>query len=421
MSAWNRCSRVLRLSLGNALEWYDFCLYGYFASTIAVVFFERSDPTTGLIYAFGTFAIGSLARPLGGIVFGYLGDRIGRYFAMNLAIALMGISSILAAFLPGYQTIGVMAPLLLVVLRILQGISAGGQFGNLIVITAEDRALTRTGFYMGITFAVSILGFLLASVVSYLTLSLSPESWKGFIWRLPFLLGGVLLLLQRWSIRSLQQEAEPPAKSQKTPLKELLSQYKSSLALVVLLSFSCGSIYYLVFTYLVNYMVQYSGVTLVEALELNSWSLLGACILIPLFGWASDLWGRRKVLVLGVLFGMLVLSPAMQLLHDATPGSLLLALSLFCLMISWIQGAVPPFFGELFPPEIRASGCCSAFGIGSALSGISPFLAAEFASRGTMSIESLFWLMLVCALATAFCLPGRRYATHQGAALAAEH
>ncbi|MCL1127855.1 MFS transporter [Shewanella surugensis] len=186
MSNPRKIKQFFRLSLGNALEWYDFCLFGYFASVIGEVFFNTGDKQTDLLLAFSAFGIGYLSRPIGGWLFGRLGDRIGRYYAMNLSVIIMGISSILCAFLPGYTTIGIAAPILLLLIRIIQGLSAGGQYGNLLVITSENNALRHKGFYTGIVYSVGTAGFLLASATSSLVLDLSPSNWSDFAWRIPF-------------------------------------------------------------------------------------------------------------------------------------------------------------------------------------------------------------------------------------------
>jgi MFS transporter, MHS family, proline/betaine transporter len=160
--------RILKISFGNIIEWYDFCLYGYFADTIARQFFPGDNHFVALLATFAAFGIGFLARPLGGVLFGHLGDKIGRYYAMNLAIIFMSIPTMILAFLPTYSIIGVAAPIILVLIRIIQGLSAGGQYSNLLTITSEDEKFRFKGFHNGVAYSVSVIGFVFAAFVSYI-------------------------------------------------------------------------------------------------------------------------------------------------------------------------------------------------------------------------------------------------------------
>ncbi|MBK2123732.1 MFS transporter, partial [Fangia hongkongensis] len=171
-----------KISLGNVIEWYDFSLYGYFAVAIAATFFPNLNPFISLLATFAVFGAGFLARPLGAFVFGHLGDKVGRHYAMNLSIAMMGLATLGMAFLPGFSTIGILAPILLVILRMLQGLSAGGQFGNLLTITTEDENYRLKGLNIGIAYAVSVIGFLLAAFVSVIAIKLTPDSLQEYAW-----------------------------------------------------------------------------------------------------------------------------------------------------------------------------------------------------------------------------------------------
>ena len=192
---FNQIKTTFKNSFGNIIEWYDFSLYGYFATVISAQFFSQESAFVALIATFGAFAAGFIARPIGSIFFGRLGDRLGRHYAMNLAIIMMAVPTVIMAFLPGYNMIGIWAPVLLVAVRVLQGLSAGGQFGNLMTITSEEEEQSYRGFNLAVAYSTSVVGFLLASGVSYLTVSLLPEEWQYYAWRVPFALGFVLLLL----------------------------------------------------------------------------------------------------------------------------------------------------------------------------------------------------------------------------------
>ncbi len=238
-------SHTLKTSFGNAIEWYDFCLFGYFSATIGRQFFPSASAFSSLLLAFATFAVGFMARPLGGVIFGWVGDRVGRYFSMNLAIIIMGLSTLFIAFLPSYHSIGITAPILLVVIRIIQGISAGGQYANLLVVTTENKQLNNTGFYSGIAITVSLIGFLLASGTSYLVLNFTPTSLEPYAWRATFLFGGILLAVYLVIIRSqFKQQESTQFENTNTPTtntyKYLWKEHKLSFSIVVLFSAALG-------------------------------------------------------------------------------------------------------------------------------------------------------------------------------------
>jgi MHS family proline/betaine transporter-like MFS transporter len=248
-----RVFRVLKNSFGNIIEWYDFSLYGYFATIIAVEFFPKTNHWVALISAFGAFAAGFVARPIGSVVFGRLGDKLGRHYAMNIAIVFMAIPTIIMAFLPGYNTIGFYAPILLVLVRVFQGLSAGGQFGNLMTLTAEQENQPYRGFNLAVAYATSIVGFLLASDVSYLTLNFLPESWQNYAWRFPFALGFFLLLIH-FFIKEDKKVENSENNFKVEPIRDLLKHYPWRLTLVVCLSTTAMVLYYLDITYMVTYM-----------------------------------------------------------------------------------------------------------------------------------------------------------------------
>lgn len=365
--------RTVKISFGNMIEWYDYSLYGYFAIIISQQFFPSQSSWLSLLLTFGTFAAGYIARPLGSIFFGYLGDRKGRHFAMNIAILFMAIPTIIMAFIPTYETVGVFAPLILVVIRIFQGVSAGGQFGNLMTIASEDSQLRFTGFNVSVAFSTSILGFILASAVSSLTVNFFPADWGNLVWRIPFALGAILLIA--FLFFREKDEKEKFLSESRSPVIQLTKSYRKHLISVTTIATVALMIYYIDITYMTTYMVDILGMHLSVALTVNTIAIFFMFLSTPLFGFISDKFGRKQILLFSFLIS-LVLSPILIYLLDA--GSLKFStfiLVILAILTGMIQGAANPCYTEVFPTNVRASGASIVYGFGASISGFAPLLA----------------------------------------------
>ncbi|MFZ9034538.1 MAG: MFS transporter [Francisellaceae bacterium] len=370
----DRIMSIFKNSFGNIIEWYDFSLYGYFATVIAAQFFPHTSVWIGLIATFGAFGAGFIARPVGSVLFGRLGDRLGRHYAMNIAIIFMAIPTIAMAFLPDYHIIGIRAPILLIVVRILQGLSAGGQFGNLMTITCEDKKQKYTGFSLSVTYSTAVVGFLLASALSYLSLHLLPAQWQYYAWRLPFALGFFLLLLQLF-FRKDDREEYAETHFKKQPIKQLMQYYSWRLTLIVILSTMAMILYYLDITYMVVYMETELNLSLTTALAINTIAIAAMCITMPLFGYLSDIFGRRRTHIAGWMILLICSVPMVMLMQLSNIYIITLMVIAMAILTSMIQGVSTPYYTEIFPPRVRATGCSIGFGFGASLSGFSPMLA----------------------------------------------
>ncbi|WP_119328226.1 MFS transporter [Cysteiniphilum halobium] len=400
--------RLLKISLGNVIEWYDFSLYGYFAVAIAATFFPSSSPVISLLATFAVFGAGFLARPVGAFVFGHLGDKVGRHYAMNLSIAMMGLATIGMAFLPGVSTIGVMAPVLLVLLRMLQGLSAGGQFGNLLTITTEDDDYRLKGLNIGIAYSVSVIGFLLAAFVSVTVVKLIPHSLSDYAWRIPFLISAVLLIAQVFlKERDVDQDTIGNKDKVKiSPIKTVLANHRRSLICVIILSAVAASLFYILATYLVTYMTQHIGLTQAAALSINSLALGLICIMVPLSGLFSDYWGRKKSLNACLMLLMVLSVPAMLLFNSENYMLIIAATVLITALVSLLQGVATPLYSELFPKNVRASGCSIAYGIGVSISGFAPMFADIFVNLSpSYGLIYFIYTLVIIGVITTFYLP----------------
>ena len=388
---------IFKNSFGNIIEWYDFSLYGYFATVIASQFFTDESQFIALVATFGAFAAGFVARPIGSIFFGRLGDKLGRHYAMNIAIIMMAIPTVVIAFLPDYSLIGIWAPILLVVVRLFQGVSAGGQFGNLMTITSEEDNQTYRGFNLAIAYSTSVVGFLLASGVSFLTLELLPQEWQFYAWRIPFALGFILIMLYFFFRENdkIQEEIKEEKQSnlKKTPIKKLLKYYPWRLFLIVILSTTATVLYYLDVTYMVTYMEVQLHLSLSMALAINTISIVAMCLTMPLFGYLSDVYGRKKMHIIGYLVLLVCTIPLVMGMQTDSVYIVAIMVISMAVLTSMVQGASTPYYTEIFPPRVRATGCSVGFGFGASLSGFAPMFAAI--TMGYMSAATGLCLLLI--------------------------
>ncbi len=386
--------KTLKTSFGNVIEWYDYSLYGYFVIVISHNFFpDENSIWESLLLTFGIFAAGYLVRPLGSVLFGNLGDKKGRYYAMNLSILLMAISTIIMAFIPTYESIGIFAPIILIIIRIFQGISAGGQFGNLITIASEGQEFRFVGFNVSLAFSTSILGFILASGVSALFTTIIPESWGSLVWRIPFGLGAILLFVFMF-LRG-KDAGHIPKNYNKPPIKELFKTYKKHLFIVTAIATIALMIYYIDITYMTSYMVEVLGTSMSDALMINTIATIFMFLVTPFFGLVSDLFGRKQVLFLSFLL-CLVVSPVLLAFLDGKSMIVsVIILASLATITGMIQGAANPCYTMIFPHRVRASGASITYGFGASFAGFAPLIATFI--TGVMD-HTLGILLLVAVL-----------------------
>ncbi|TNF65968.1 MAG: MFS transporter [Gammaproteobacteria bacterium] len=384
----------LKLSFGNILEWYDFSLYIYFASSIALTFFPSQNHYIGMLLAFFTFFLGFVARPLGGLLMGWVGDRYGRKYSVNLCVILMGITTFLVAFIPTYEQIGILAPALLVAFRIAQGISVGGQFPGLLSLSVDDYKKTK-GFTIGMVYSISSLGFLCASLVSFLA-SLVFQTQSQLIWRIPFALSGILfvifLYMNRYQIKAGAQSVE--VKKKKNVLRSLMLQWRSIVAVVALTTMA-ASLYFLVFTYIVNYQIEYLSVSSESAYLVNTFALVLACLVYPIFGMVADRVGYLKLFVIAMSLLLILTMPLMWLIQTKVMINALIALYAFTLLMAATQGAISPLFASVFNKDWRTTGCAFSYSIGNGIAGAAPLIAEILSHYDPLYGMSIFILVLL--------------------------
>ncbi|MFC9226397.1 MFS transporter [Streptomyces hygroscopicus] len=367
-------------AVGVFVHWFDWAAYAYLAGTVADVFFPSENGTTGLLAVFGVFAVSFGIRPIGAMVFGPLGDRIGRKRTLSLVIFMMSGATLTIGLLPGYAAIGVAAPVLLVVLRLIQGFAAGGEFGSAASFLAESAPRRRRGFGVSWLEVGSLLGFLAGSFV-YLLLStgLDEHQLTSWGWRIPFLVSaplGVIGFIIRNKIedtpeyRALEANDTVPS----SPVRELLRRNKRQVLQAAGLMAAMHVPFYMVLTYLVTYETDHLKHSAGSAALLSTVISLLGLVLVPVFGVLSDRVGRKPVFV-GATTALLVFStPAFLLMRTGLAGTWIAGL-LLGVILAAILGTYAVWSAELFPTRTRQSGLSIAYNITAALfAGTVPYL-----------------------------------------------
>jgi len=377
--------RVVMASLiGTTIEWYDFFLYGSAAALVFnKLFFPEFDPLVGTMLAFATYALGFVARPVGGIVFGHFGDRIGRKRLLMLSLVLMGVATVLIGLLPTYAQIGVWAPIALIALRLIQGFAVGGEWGGAVLMAAEHGDAARRGFWASWPQAGVPAGNLLAAAVLAIMAAVQTEAeFLAWGWRVPFVLSALLVIVG-WYIRNRVAEspmfeaeidaAEAPAR---VPAMDVLRERPKALVLGAGLRLGENISYYVLTVFSLTYLVDVSHES--RSLALNA-LLIGAAVqffAIPLLALLSDRIGRRPVYALGA-FGLGVWGFVMfGLLGSGDNASIVLALVVGLVLHGAMYGPQAAFITELFPTRIRYSGVSIAYQLTSIVAGsLAPIIA----------------------------------------------
>jgi metabolite-proton symporter len=383
---WKRLvTAVLGSTIGTTIEWYDFFLYGTAAAIVfPQVFFPTQSPFVGQIASFGTFSVGFLSRPLGGAIFGRIGDQQGRKAALVATLLLMGISTLLIGLLPSYEQIGIAAPLLLVSLRFLQGIGVGGEWGGAVLLAVESGHRGRRGLLASFPQAGVPIGLLLSTGVMALCERLLPESeFRRWGWRVPFL-ASVLLIAVGFLIRSFVTESplftqlKSQRKTAQTPLVDVVSTHGREILLGAGCRLSENSVFYIFATYVLAYGEAVLHLPRATTLTAVNIAAAVACITIPLFGIASDLSSRKAVYFAGNLLLIVLAIPYYALLGTGQPAAVLVATIIMLGFVHAMLYAVQAsLISELFATRIRYTGASLAYQLaGPFAGGLAPIIAA---------------------------------------------
>ena len=384
--------------IGNMMEWYDFAVYGYFAMMIGKLFFPMTDPAVSLIASFGAFAAGFLVRPLGGLVFGRIGDLVGRQKAMTLSVIAMAVPTVLMGCLPTYETIGIAAPILLIVLRIIQGLSVGGEYTSSLIFLAENAPKNRKAFTAVWGVWGGTAGILLGSGVGLLISSiLTDDQLVNWGWRIPFAIGG-LVALTGWWIRS-NMHVEIPLAQTSSPVKDVFTRYRWDVLRVALLNIGSGVAFYTAFVYAVSYIRNIDKLSESIALELNTLAMLVLLAVLPVSAWMSDRYGRKKILLISTILLVFLSIPLFHLIHSVDEIQILIGEVIFAVVVGMGSGGIVALNVELIPAPVRCTGLAFAYNASMGLfGGTTPLMAAWLINYTGNQIAPAYWVVTTASL-----------------------
>jgi MFS transporter, MHS family, proline/betaine transporter len=390
---------ILAGVVGNMLEWYDFALFGFFATQIGAHFFPGNSPTASLLAAFGTFAAGFLMRPAGGALFGWIGDRFGRKQALIGSVLAMALPSFLIGVLPDTASIGLAAPILLVLLRMMQGVAVGGEYMASAVFLVEGAQPGRRG-WMGSwgPFGASAGTLLGSAAGAIVNATLSPEAVLAWGWRVPFILGiGVALgglAIRRHFVEHAPQQAESDS-----PLGEAFRSHWRTMAHLVGLTSAISIGFYVTFVYSATWLQQVAGVPATRALELNTVAMALLLVIIPIAGSASDRFGRRAILAWGAGLLALLAWPLMSLMLRGTTWSIFGGQVGLAVLVGANGAVLPAAMAELAPWRVRCTVLSVGYNLALAiLGGTTPMVAAWLVARSGVALAPAAYLAGAAAI-----------------------
>ncbi|MEL0580984.1 MFS transporter [Pectobacterium punjabense] len=388
-----RIRAIVGASSGNLVEWFDFYVYSFCSIYFAHIFFPSGNTTTQLLQTAGVFAAGFLMRPIGGWLFGYIADKHGRKNSMLISVCMMCFGSLVIACLPGYESIGTWAPFLLLLARLFQGLSVGGEYGTSATYMSEVAVEGRKGFYASFQYVTLIGGQLLALlVVVILQQILSDEDLRAWGWRIPFALGAILAIVALYLRRSLNETSDKSTREHKDA-GSLAGLWKHRRAFITVLGFTAGGslAFYTFTTYMQKYLVNTAGMHAKTASGLMTLALFIFMLLQPFFGAMSDKMGRRSsMLCFGGLAALLTV-PILTVLQSVTSPVLAFSLVMLSLIIVSFYTSISGILkAEMFPPEVRALGVGLSYAVANALfGGSAEYVALSLKSFGMET--AFFW------------------------------
>jgi len=385
--------------IGNMLEWYDFAIYGYFAAQIGRTFFPGKDEVTQVLSAFGIFAVGFLMRPLGGAVVGHIGDRFGRQTALTFSVTAMAVPTFLVGVLPGYQTLGLAAPIILTLLRMLQGVSVGGECPTSLVFLFEQAPPARRGLAGAIAVCGNCGGILLGSMTgSVIASALSTAAIEHWGWRIPFNIG-LLVGLVGYFLRRHLHVAPAEAKAARAPLVETLSDHRPLLLWLAGLTVFGSVGFYLMFLYVVSWLQFVDGIAPAHALEINSLSMAALIPVMLATGWLSDHVGRKPLLLLALMFGLFGAFPLLRMMHHTSPTMILAGQLGFSLILGMFWGTIPSAMVEAVPAKVRCSALALGFNVTAGIvGGLTPLVAVWLVHRTEDDFSPAYMIMAAAAI-----------------------
>lgn len=415
--------KVLIASLtGSAIEWFDYFLYGTAAALVFnKIFFPMVDPVIGLILSYLSFSLTFFIRPIGGVLFAHIGDRIGRKKTLVLTLSLMGGATVMIGLLPTYEMIGLWAPALLILMRIIQGMGIGGEWGGALLLAYEYAPEKRKGFFGSIPQAGVTIGMLMATFIVSLMTMFSEEDFLSWGWRIPFLLSSVLVLLGLWIRKDIDetpdfQKVKASGQVAKAPLRDTLKHHWREVLIAAGLKVVETAPFYIFSTFVVSYATSTLTYQKSQALEAVTLGALVATIMIPLMGLLSDKIGRQRMYATSVFILGLFIVPWFMLLNTGTTWGIVLA-TVIAFGVLWapVTAVLGTLCSEIFSANVRYTGITLGYQLGAALAGgTAPLIATGLLAKYDGDWVPVAWYLAVTAaisLIAIFCASRVKRAT----------
>ena len=397
-------------TIGTAVEWYDFYIYGMAAALVfGPQFFPSFSPIAGTLAAFGTFAVGFLARPLGGVIFGHFGDRVGRKKVLVLTLFLMGAATVAIGLLPTYSSIGVWAPIILVTLRFLQGFAVGGEWGGAVTMVVESSPPDRRGFFGSLPQMGVPLGLVLSTSIFAVLALLPDEAFNAWGWRIPFLLSAFLIAIGLFIRARIKETPTFAAMKEaggkaKLPVKDAFGSHWRTIAMTVGLYVSAGIPFYIVTVLVLSYGSKELGIPKGVLLTGMLVAALLEAAAVPYFGRLSDKLGRRPVFIASAAFALVLAFPFFWMLATGVNALVWLAIALaLALAHAGMYGPTAAMYAELFPPAVRYTGTSVGYQLGGVVAGFVPLTAASLVSWAGGASWPIATIWAVAALVGLVC------------------
>jgi MFS transporter, MHS family, proline/betaine transporter len=415
-----RTKSIISSSIGNLLEWYDFGLYAIYAPLFSRLFFPTEDPHVSLLLTFGVLAIGFLARPIGALIFGYLGDKQGRVKTLRLSILMISLPTLLIGFLPTFSSIGIVAPILLTLIRIWQGISLGGEYSGSLIYLTESAPVKRRATFTSLAATGANVGISLASLVSAVTSYFFTEHFfQAFGWRLPYVLSGIFSLFIYYTRLKMQETSvfEKLKKDQrlvKNPIRFVLKKNIPQILRTIGMACMGSTFYYLCFIYMPTFMTQSLHYSLTCVSILMTCFIAAMIFLVPLAGMLCDRVSRRKMLLANAVIVGIITLPGFYFLLYGYLFLTLLVLAAFTLVSSSEQATTCVAVVENYPAPARYTGLSIGYNISNAVFGGTAPLVCEWLLNATHFLLAPAIYIVLCAILTGlvvfFFVPDTRHA-----------
>ncbi|BBV91720.1 MULTISPECIES: MFS transporter [Enterobacter] len=415
--------KVLIASLtGSAIEWFDYFLYGTAAALVFnKIFFPMVDPVIGLILSYLSFSLTFFIRPIGGVLFAHIGDRIGRKKTLVLTLSLMGGATVMIGLLPTYEMIGLWAPALLILMRIIQGMGIGGEWGGALLLAYEYAPEKRKGFFGSIPQAGVTIGMLMATFIVSLMTLFSEADFLSWGWRIPFLLSSVLVLLGLWIRKDIDetpdfQRVKASGQVAKAPLRDTLKHHWREVLIAAGLKVVETAPFYIFSTFVVSYATSTLTYQKSQALEAVTLGALVATIMIPLMGLLSDKVGRQRMYAISVFVLGLFIVPWFMLLNTGTTWGIVLA-TVIAFGVLWapVTAVLGTLCSEIFSANVRYTGITLGYQLGAALAGgTAPLIATGLLAKYDGDWVPVAWYLAVTvtiSLIAIFCASRVKRAT----------